>query len=459
MKWKYKRLFCLFCALCLWAGGLPGVRASEDLESRQGRIDAIEEEKERVQNKLSELDKLKDDASAYLAGINEELAAVESSLSDIEGRMESTRQEIDEALLELETARETEKTQYENMKLRIQYMYEKGDTYFLELLFESADLSEFLSQAEYISKISEYDRTMLAAYQDTKEFIASKTEELEASYASLEIMMAEAEAKQTSLSELEAAKQTELAAINDEISENQELVADYDEALKEEMAEFQALEEEIRKREEAEALAASKAAEKATESEQVTEAPEAPSTDTGGAAEPSSGETESAAPPTEAPTKPSTEAPAKPPAATGFIWPVPSCGRISSGYGSRDDPLTGESDGALSDHHGIDIALPGGALAGADIVAAADGEVIIARKSSSAGNWIILYHGNSTYTVYMHCQKLFVSEGDRVKQGETIALVGNTGWSTGPHLHFEVRVGGFSSSRYSRNPLNYVSPP
>ena len=373
--------------------------------------------------------------------------------------MESTRQEIDEALLELETARETEKNQYENMKLRIQYMYEKGDTYFLELLFESADLSEFLSQAEYISKISEYDRTMLAAYQDTKEFIASKTEELEASYASLEIMMAEAEAKQTSLSELEAAKQTELAAINDEISENQELVADYDEALKEEMAEFQALEEEIRKREEAEALAASKAAEKATESEQVTEAPEVLSTDTGGAAEPSSGETESAAPPTEAPTKPSTEAPAKPPAATGFIWPVPSCGRISSGYGSRDDPLTGESDGALSDHHGIDIALPGGALAGADIVAAADGEVIIARKSSSAGNWIILYHGNSTYTVYMHCQKLFVSEGDRVKQGETIALVGNTGWSTGPHLHFEVRVGGFSSSKYSRNPLNYVSPP
>ena len=108
-------------------------------------------------------------------------------------------------------------------------------------------------------------------------------------------------------------------------------MADYDEALKEEMAEFQALEEEIRKREEAEALAASKAAEKATESEQVTEAPEVLSTDTGGAAEPSSGETESAAPPTEAPTKPSTEAPAKPPAATGFIWPVPSCGRISSG--------------------------------------------------------------------------------------------------------------------------------
>ena len=121
--------------------------------------------------------------------------------------------------------------------------------------------------------------------------------------------------------------------------------------------------------------------------------------------------------------------------------------------------MTGESDGTLSDHHGIDIALPAGGLAGADIVAAADGEVIIARASTSAGNWIVLYHGNSTYTVYMHCQRLFVSAGDTVKQGKTIGLVGSTGWSTGAHLHFEVRVGGFSTSAYSKNPLNYVSPP
>ena len=92
-------------------------------------------------------------------------------------------------------------------------------------------------------------------------------------------------------------------------------------------------------------------------------------------------------------------------------------------------------------------------------MAAADGEVVIARTSISAGNWIVLYHGNSTYTVYMHCQRLLVSEGETVSQGETIGLVGSTGWSTGAHLHFEVRVGGFSTSAYSRNPLNYVSPP
>ena len=62
-------------------------------------------------------------------------------------------------------------------KLRIKYMYEKGDTYFLEMMFDSASLSEFLSQAEYISKISEYDRTMLTAYQETKDLIAEKSEQ------------------------------------------------------------------------------------------------------------------------------------------------------------------------------------------------------------------------------------------------------------------------------------------
>ena len=89
----------------------------------------------------------------------------------------------------------------------------------------------------------------------------------------------------------------------------------------------------------------------------------------------------------------------------------------------------------------------------ADIVAAADGEVVIARTSTSAGNWIVLYHGNSTYTVYMHCSQLLASVGQQVKQGEVIAKVGSTGYSTGPHLHFGIRTGG----KYV-NPLNYVSP-
>ncbi len=458
MKSRYRRLICLAGAFILLAGSMPGARASGDLESRQDRIDAIEEEQDRVQKKLDELNENREDASAYIEGINEELSQTEDSLNELQDKMEETQAEIEAAQAELEAAKETETEQYDQMKLRIQYMYEKGDTYFLELLFDSADLSDFLNQAEYISRISEYDRNMLTAYQETKQTIADKTEELEAAYAGLDTLKEEAVAKQESLVTLQEAKTEELQNLNEQISENQDLMADYDEALKGELEEFRAMEEAIREQEAKESAEASLAAEK-TEAETTLVADGGKESTAAPAEKPESSEGTQPTQ-TEAPTKAPTEAPTKPPVVnTGFIWPVPSCSRISSGYGGRDDPITGESDGTLSDHHGIDIALPGGALAGAPIVAAADGEVIISRFSSSAGNWIILYHGNSTYTVYMHCQKLLVSAGDTVSQGETIGLVGSTGWSTGPHLHFEVRVGGFSTSAYSRNPLNYVSPP
>jgi murein DD-endopeptidase MepM/ murein hydrolase activator NlpD len=79
--------------------------------------------------------------------------------------------------------------------------------------------------------------------------------------------------------------------------------------------------------------------------------------------------------------------------------------------------------------------------------------VVIATYSKSAGNYVMISHGGGVYTVYMHCSSLNVSEGDTVKQGQTIARVGSTGYSTGPHLHFGVRSGG----KYV-NAAKYVSP-
>ena len=78
---------------------------------------------------------------------------------------------------------------------------------------------------------------------------------------------------------------------------------------------------------------------------------------------------------------------------------------------------------------------------------------MISAYSYSAGNYIMINHGGGVYTVYMHCSKLLASEGQQVKQGQTIAKVGSTGYSTGPHLHFGIRTGG----KYV-NPSNYVSP-
>ena len=247
MKRGYRKLAVAISTVMFLMASLQGARASEELESKQERIDAIEEEQERIRSKLSELDGLKDDVSAYIEAVDEELEETVQSLSDLEMQMEAARAGIETARAELEAAKETEQEQYENMKLRIRYMYEKGDTIFLEMLFSSASLSEFLSRTEYISQISEYDRNMLAAYAETKQFITDRTVELENAYASLENMAGQAEAKQLSLSELQAAKEEELSELNEEISENQDLMADYDEALKDELDEFMALEEALRK--------------------------------------------------------------------------------------------------------------------------------------------------------------------------------------------------------------------
>ena len=92
----------------------------------------------------------------------------------------------------------------------------------------------------------------------------------------------------------------------------------------------------------------------------------------------------------------------------------------------------------FSSEKGIDIA----ASSGSKVVAAAGGEVVIATYSASAGNYVMINHGSGVYTVYMHMANLGVSEGQEVKQGESIGSVGSTGYSTGPHLHFGIRENG-----------------
>lgn len=131
--------------------------------------------------------------------------------------------------------------------------------------------------------------------------------------------------------------------------------------------------------------------------------------------------------------------------ATGFIWPCPSYTRISSYFGPRPQPVPGAS----TNHKGIDLAAPYGSA----ILASAAGVVTTSTYSSSAGNYIVIAHGNGISTVYMHASSLLVSVGETVEQGEVIAKVGSTGYSSGNHLHFGV----IKNGSYV-NPLNYVSP-
>jgi murein DD-endopeptidase MepM/ murein hydrolase activator NlpD len=122
-----------------------------------------------------------------------------------------------------------------------------------------------------------------------------------------------------------------------------------------------------------------------------------------------------------------------------FAMPCPSYSRISDNFGMRMHPTLG----IQKMHNGVDFAAPSGSA----ILAAYDGKVVAAAYNSTMGNYVMISHGSGLYTVYMHASSLSVSTGAEVSKGQKIASVGSTGRSTGPHLHFGVRLNG-----------NYVSP-
>jgi murein DD-endopeptidase MepM/ murein hydrolase activator NlpD len=131
-----------------------------------------------------------------------------------------------------------------------------------------------------------------------------------------------------------------------------------------------------------------------------------------------------------------------PPQGTGhFIWPVK--GPITSPFGWRINPVTHQHSG----HTGIDIGVP----YGTPIAAADGGTVIFAGWNVAYGNMTVIDHGGDFSTMYAHQSKQLVRVGDHVTQGEIIGYIGTTGWSTGPHLHFEIRVNGIPV-----NPMKYL---
>lgn len=400
MKYQ-KRGICLILCLTLAAGffgkAAMSVSASEltnsVIKEKEQEIDAAKKEKKQLQNSLSdvkkmkeELEKSKADLATYVEQLDANLSTIQAKINDLNEKITTKEEEIKTKTAELEEAQRIQQEQYEAMKTRIKFMYERGDTLYLEMLFTSESFGDMLNKAEYIEMLSSYDRELLDEYVAQAEYVALCKESLEEEKGVLDEAKATVEAEEAALNELISTKQSEMYQMTSDIQSKEQAIREYEADIAEQNETIKALE----------AIVAEERKKLAAEQGRKYD---------GGM----------------------------------FAWPAPSYTRISDDYGNRIHPILGTQ----QFHNGIDMAAPGGS----SILAAYDGTVVAAAYNGSMGNYVMIDHGDSLYTIYMHASALYVSKGQEVSKGDKIAAVGSTGRSTGNHLHFSVRLNG-----------NYVNP-
>lgn len=330
----------------------------------------VEKEQSQIAGKLNQLTSSEDKLKTQIKELSNQISSAKTELSKKQVAYNQAQKDVAVSEKELEKRLHELEDRRQVLQKRVRVMYEEGQLSYLEVLFQSTDLGDFISRLEYFSKLVENDQQILTEIQAEKEAVEQKTEELQArrdQTAQLQVQAAQAKA------DLDGKNQQYQAALNqnkkaqDQLSEQNERLA----------ADSAAVAQKIR---------------------QLTAK--------------SSGKV----------------------LGTISTYPLPGHYEVSSPYGWRIHPVTGKK----SLHTGTDLPAPGGTA----ILAAGTGKVILAGWNGAYGNAVVIDHGGGYTSLYGHESRLGVSVGDEVKAGEVIGYVGTTGWSTGNHLHFEVRVNG-----------------
>lgn len=253
-----------------------GVSAStqEQITNVQAEQEAAESDLAEAQNKITDLESEKSELENYLNELNVQLTELEASLTALSQQISEKEVELEMLGSALGRAREQETRQYEDMKVRIRYMYENGNTNLLTTLLQSESITEFLNRAETISKLTTYDREQLNTYKETKESIEEQEFQISEEKKNLESLKAESERKQAELAVVARTTNEKIAEYTSMISQEelnasnlQEKITQQQEQLKklqaQAEAERQAAEEKAAAEAEARRLAEQKAAEEA----------------------------------------------------------------------------------------------------------------------------------------------------------------------------------------------------
>ena len=361
----------------------------------------LEEQKEEAQSQKEEAEEQMEQVTAEKESVMDEISELSAEISKYENEIEELNDKIasleDSISDKEEEIAELEKETKEKQDMlieRLVAMYEKGQTTYLDVLLSSEDITSLISNYYRIEELASADQAVIDSIIAQQEETEVAKQELEKEKNEVDESKQEVEQKNESLQTAKEAKELKVASLSEEEKELQDTIDEFDAAIKE-------ADQEIKK---------------------LTQ-----NTSSSGGSGGYSGTYQGV-----------------------LEWPLSySYNIITSIFGNRTAPTAGAS----SNHGAIDIGV-----SYVPVYAPADGKVIIARRLSGYGNYIMIDHGNGYYTGFGHLSAYNVSEGDIVSTGQQIATSGNTGISTGPHLHYEVYIGGTSSS-YRVDPLQYTSHP
>lgn len=416
--------------------------------------DKLKARQDRLSNQLEESKKAQDETDAELEvteaerdAVTTEIRAVNERLEGLSEQIAVQQEEADAARTELEETRDqlTAQGQYlESQKAllseRLRVLQVHEDQSYLQVVFESRSFGDFVTRLLTAQTIADQDRDLIHSYMSEVErlealearqrtqlsFLKQKERELVVTKQALDVA---AEQKRGLLSELnEQVELLELEKMSRE--EEQALMSEQSRIIAGQLEAIAQAEREAAARAEAEAKAKAQAeAQAKAEAEARARADAKAEVDK---------RADDKAPTAPAPA-PTTPPPAETPTnvtgpATSFVRPV--SGYVSSPFGPRQNPLTGVAES----HRGIDLVN----ATGTPIVAAAPGIVIKAAPATGYGNVVFVSHivgGEVWTTVYAHLDAITVTSGQTVGAGQTVGTLGSTGWSTGPHLHFELHRG------------------
>ena len=365
--------------------------SQSDVDALKEKLEDQAAEKEKLQNELDSIDTEKATVKEQIEALDAQINSTEEQIELQNDLIDSLEEMIAQKEEELAEAQKKEEEQYEKFKTRVRVMYEQGETSYLEVLLSADDLSDFLSKYEIVSQIAEYDKNLFEELKALKEEIAQTKSELEEDRQQAENVRKELE---VSKSELDTQLANRSQAMKDLESAAEEVKASFAEIEAEEDAINAQIDKIVKEMEEE---AERKRQEQAAQ----------------GGGSTSTGTTQ----------------------VGGYTYPLPSGYRyVTSKFGYRNHPVTG----VYKLHTGVDISAPNGTA----IYAAQSGTVIIAGYSSAWGNYVVINHGGGVTTLYAHMSKILTTKGATVSAGTQIGRVGSTGYSTGNHLHFEVRQNG-----------------